>query len=255
MNGFNHAPMQNNVQELLLLQAKLFKKIHTVVSTLEKVEKSGYNKHQNYHYTTEKDLVDAIRDRLLTNNIIILTDSETKEVIKLNKPDGKGGVKESLVSIVNTRHTFCDIETGATYSVQSTGSGWDDTDKFVYKSLTGAMKYFVSKNFLVATEDDPEDDGVTAKKQSPQNTTPKTGFNRTANTIQVTATSTNGVVKTETKVIDIPKEPNDSTQVHEKFNTPTSTLKVEGDVVQITNSQPKPSFGRRSITKPEPNFP
>ncbi len=224
------------VKELMLLQAKLFKKIHTVVSKVEKIEKSGFNKHQNYHYSTEQDLVNAVRNLLLENNIVILTDSETKEVIKINKPDGKGGNKESLVSIVNTRHTFCDTESGATYSVQSTGSGWDETDKFVYKSLTGAFKYFLAKNFLVATEDDPENDGIT----KPITTTPTKGFSRSA-TAQAANITTSEAPKSE--VVEPPKVINDTPKVVEKRPEPTTIA--------------KPSFGRRltTVKNSEPNFP
>ena len=172
MNGQVLGP----TEALMLLQAKLFAKILKVASGVEKIEKSGYNKHQNYHYSTEQDLINSIRNLLIENKLIVLTDSETKEVIKLSKADKSGsGTSESLVTVVNTRHTFCDTETGATYGIQSTGAGHDVTDKGVYKAITGSVKYFISKNFLVPTEDDPESDGVI---KQPSISAPK-GFNRT----------------------------------------------------------------------------
>lgn len=230
-----------SLAETLKDQAKLFKKVINVVKGVEKIEKSGYNSHQKYHYSTEQDLVNAVRQLLLDNQLLVLTDSETKEVVKVSKSDKDGKSKETLVTVVNTRHTFCDVETGFTYPIQSTGAGWDDTDKGVYKGLTGAMKYFISKNFLVATEDDPENDGETVK------TPPVKGFSRTANkaveaakpaettTVQVTsATGPNGTVS-ETTVVETPAAPADTSQVAEK--------------------RARPSFGRRTTTKQEPNFP
>jgi hypothetical protein len=242
MNG----PMIDQ-KTVLDMQAKLFKKLMSVVEKMENTKKSGYNSHQKYHYSTEQDLIDSVRQLLIDNKILILTDSETKEVVKINKIDSKGGTKESLVTVVNTRHTFCDIETGYTYNIQGTGTGWDDTDKGAFKAITGAMKYFLAKNFLVPGEDDAENDGVTPKKEIVAAPVSK-GFTRTAakpaeTTVQVTSSSANGVVKTETKVVDIPKVANDTSQVTEKFSQPTTTVA-------------KPSFGRKlTATKTEPNFP
>lgn len=156
-------------------KAKLYTKILTVVSKMEAIEKSGYNSHQKYHYSTEEDLVNGIRDLLISNKLVILTSSETKEVLKLNKPNGTAGqTKETLVAVVNTTHKIIDAETGEFETVQSTGTGWDDTDKMTFKAVTGALKYFISKNFLVPSKDDAENDGVTV----PKATEPKKTFSR-----------------------------------------------------------------------------
>lgn len=143
-------------------KAKLYTKILNVVSKMEAVEKSGYNQHQKYAYSTEEDLVNSIRKLLLDNKLLILTSSETQEVRTLNKPDknSTSGTKETLVTVVNTKHKFIDVETGEFEEVTSTGTGWDDTDKGSFKAITGAMKYFISKNFLVPGKDDAEDDGL-----------------------------------------------------------------------------------------------
>jgi ERF superfamily len=220
------------------LQAKLFAKILKVASGVEKIEKSGYNKHQNYHYSTEQDLINSVRNLLMENKLIVLTDSETKEVIKLSKPDKNGGVTESLVTVVNTRHTFCDTETGATYPIQSTGAGHDPTDKGVFKGITGAMKYFISKNFLVPTEDDPESDGGTKQVVT---AAPK-GFNRSASTTVAKAADP----VTISKEADVAKVTLTSAQ-------PVAEVTIPAKVDTVATA--KPSFGRRSTTKTEPSFP
>lgn len=217
--------------DVLKMQAQLFRKLMNVVEKMENVKKSGYNSHQKYHYSTEQDLIDSVRQLLIDNKILVLTDSETKEVVKIGKPqlDKNGanvGTKESLVTVVNTRHTFCDIETGYTYNIQSTGTGWDETDKGSFKAITGAMKYFLSKNFLVPGEDDAENDGITVKTTQ---TPVKTGFTRTAAAAEP---------KLENKVVAA--EP---VQQVEKLATQT-----------VTNVA-KPSFGRKIAVKSEPNFP
>jgi hypothetical protein len=228
---------QQNPLEVLKVQGQLFTKVLRVLSEVKKIEKSGFNKHQNYHYSTEQDLIGAVKQLLIDNKIIILTDSETKEVIKLYKYD-KGQISgENLVTVVNTRHTFCDTETGYTYPIQSTGTGFDNTDKGSFKAITGALKYFVSKNFLVPTEDDPESDGVTKPVEAVK------GFNRA---------KTTPVVQEAVKAVE----------------TKVAEAKL---VVAAESATPavKPGFGRRTATaapvatntvavvatKPEPSFP
>jgi hypothetical protein len=230
-------PMQGSMLgqgDVLQMQAQLFRKLMNVVTKMENIKKSGYNAHQKYHYSTEQDLIDSVRQLLIDNKILILSDSETKEVIKITKPDAKGNPKESLVTVVNTRHTFCDIDTGYTYNIQSTGTGWDETDKGSFKAITGAMKYFLSKNFLVPGEDDAENDGVTPKvSAAPTSIAPKS-FNRP--TVQVAATP-------ETKVAETPKA------------AVAQTTEINVPKVEATIS--KPRFGQRTTVtnKSEPSFP
>lgn len=224
-----------SLAETLKEQSKLFKKVLNVVKGVEKIEKSGYNSHQKYHYSTEQDLVNAVRKLLLDNQLLVLTDSETKEVVKMSKSDAQGKAKETLVTVVNTRHTFCDVETGFTYPIQSTGAGWDDTDKGVYKGLTGAMKYFISKNFLVATDDDPENDGETPKAP------PTKGFSRTAaKAVEAAKPAAETAVQATPPVAAVASEP-------KAVETPA----------QVETKPTKPSFSRRTTTstKQEPNFP
>lgn len=164
-------------------KAQLYGKILHVVSKMEAIEKSGYNNHQKYSYSTEEDLVNAIRALLIEKKLLILTSSETKEIVKLNKPDknSSSGLKETLVTVVNTKHKLIDTETGEFEEVSSTGTGWDDTDKGSFKAITGAMKYFIGKNFMVPSKDDAENDGLpreNAAQQAPP-ASPRT-FNKPA---------------------------------------------------------------------------
>lgn len=217
-------------------EVKLFTKILNVVKKVEKIEKSGHNAHQKYDYATEEDLINAIRQLLLDNKLLITTDSETKDVQKVYKYNTTGGIaSETLITTVNTLHTFIDTETGHTFVVKSTGSGADTLDKGVFKAITGSLKYFLNKNFMVPTEDDPENDGVTAKKESAASTSK--GFTRS----KPTETSTEIKVELKgsspsTTIVDIPQP------------------KDEKPIVSQTS---KPGFSRRSTTstKGEPSFP
>lgn len=213
-------------------EVKLFTKILNVVGKVEKIEKSGRNDHQKYDYATEEDLINAVRQLLLDNKLLITTDSETKDVQKVYKYNTTGGIaSETLITTVNTLHTFIDTETGHTFVVKSTGSGADTLDKGVFKAITGSLKYFLNKNFMVPTEDDPENDGVTAKKE----TTPASkGFNRSKPAETAAATNATVELPPVTKVAD---------------TIPAATATI--------TPASKPGFSRRSTTtsKAEPNFP
>ena len=254
----------NGIQDpshVFAIQAKLFAKLLKVISAVEKIEKSGYNKHQNYHYSTESDLIAAVRDLMVKNQVLLFTDSEVHEVTKLNKYDKDGKVVgENLITTVKTRHTFCDVETGYTFCIQGTGSGMDNGDKGLYKSLTGALKYFISKNFLVPTEDDPEHDGQ-AKIEAPKtfsrptqpvvltaSNTPVGATTPAPLTVAVT-TDTSSPTGTKTTVLDTSGKPNDTSHVKEKFNPPPAAPKT-----QAVNTNGKFSFGKKTV-KNEPSFP
>lgn len=115
-----------------------------------KVEKSGFNDHQNYAYVMEKDLLDSVRKDIAEKGIFIF--SSTEEVHH-----------EGKLTTIKVKNTFVDSESGETFEVYSAGQGADGQDKGVYKAITGAYKYFLMKNFMLAGDEDPEKTPKTAK--------------------------------------------------------------------------------------------
>lgn len=140
--------------------AKLVTKLVGILGKCKAVKKSGHNKAQKYQYATEADILEVVRDQLITNKIFVFSGSNTNEIKGLDKYDYKTGEKngETILAVVNGEHAFVDGETGARVIVSSTGTGWDMTDKGVFKAITGLNKYMFSKNFLIESEDDPERD-------------------------------------------------------------------------------------------------
>lgn len=137
-----------------------------VLKDIQRIPKSGRNKFHGYDYATEGDLVDHIRPKLAEVGVFLFTSIETvgsPEVVERKNSDGR------IVTIA-TIHTFVDAETGESYAVKGAGCGEDSGDKALYKAITGAEKYMLMKNFLVATGDDPEADSPAAK---PVNLAPK----------------------------------------------------------------------------------
>ncbi len=143
---------------------KLATKLLSIFETMGAVEKKGYNKHQNYYYMREVDVMEALKGQLIKNKIIMLTSSK---FVDIQKKEGKD--KTEFVTTVETTHTFYDTETGETLPITSVGSGYDSSDKGASKAITAAFKYGIQKTFMISDEGaDIENDGET--KQPPVQT-------------------------------------------------------------------------------------
>lgn len=149
-------------------------KLTKVLNAASKVKKSGYNTFQKYHYITEGDLLEAIREEIAKLGIFIFSSIEevaTREV----------GDKKDFITTVKIRYTFVDGESGESQEVVFFGEGTDKQDKGIYKAITGANKYFLLKTFMLSGDDDPEKDETVksttlaseSKKKVVENTTPK----------------------------------------------------------------------------------
>jgi hypothetical protein len=220
---------------------KLAGKLVKIMDSLGAVEKKGYNKHQNYKYMREVDVMEALKAELIANKIVMLTSSKFVDIQKKEHKD-----KTDFITTVETQHTFIDSESGETLTISSVGSGYDSSDKGAAKAITSAVKYAIMKTFMISDEGaDIENDGETV--QPPVKATPlKFG--------KVAAVS---AAKEEPKPVvaagpqtTVPPNPeiatNDTTQAAEKCVTPTKvSLKVgrrpvtaKLEVQQNNNSEP-----------------
>lgn len=130
------------------------KKLLQVINAISgKVNKSGYNSFQKYKYVTEGDLIDAVREELVKNGLMITT-----SVVSSLTSQEEGS--DQYMTHVILEHNIVDVESGEVHSVRSAGSGADKLDKGVYKAITGANKYFLLKTFLLSGDDDPENDAA-----------------------------------------------------------------------------------------------
>ncbi len=133
---------------------QLLKKLAKIMGEVESVEKRGYNEFHRYDYAMEADFLFAVRTKLAAANIFITT-SFNKILSEEFIPTKSGQAK--LIH-VQFEHVIYDADSGEYLAIASIGAGIDSQDKAVYKACTGAMKYFISKNFLIPTGDDPEAD-------------------------------------------------------------------------------------------------
>lgn len=153
----------------------LFMKLANILGQISYVQKDGRNEYFKYNYVTEAALTNEIRGKLADAGIFVFTSISGQATIEV---PAKNGVE--YLTTVTTEHTFVDGETGASFSVQSQGQGRDAGDKGVYKAITGAMKYFLYKNFMVPTGDDPEKDDLTRETEPTHKPAAKSSNGRTS---------------------------------------------------------------------------
>ena len=139
--------------------ASLYKRMAQAMAQLKRLPKRGQNKHFNYMYVTDSDVLDAVRGALGGVGIAFFNDLVDME------QDGNR-------TLITLDATFADGETGASVTVTWAGEALDSQDKGINKALTGAVKYGLLKTLLASTgEDDPDgeqpDDKGNGQKSRP----------------------------------------------------------------------------------------
>ena len=217
---------------------KIAGKLVSILETLGSVPKKGFNKAQNYHYTREVDVLDALKKELISNKIILLTSSKLIETLKKDRTDSRGNLTTDIIAIVETNHRFIDSESGEELSINSVGSGIDSGDKFVPKSITSSVKYALMKTFMISDEAEDIEFDHGSKNDSIKDQTIK-GFNRNK----------------PTETIDATKSASAQTTTINGNSTTVITANTNIPIADLTQSS-KPGFSRRSTNNSkEPSFP
>lgn len=130
----------------------VYQKIYAVMSELSSLEKDGtvsIGGRGGYQYVTEENFVSSIRPLLVKHKLLILPISM--------KTDNNSVTHEAKTTYCATTHAvyrIIDVESGASVDVEMTGSGLDNGDKNIPKSITAVRKYLLRHVFFVATGGD-----------------------------------------------------------------------------------------------------
>lgn len=125
--------------------------------------KDKVNKFDNYSYFSE-----AGYKQLFTELFSKCGLELTASINSVERYTADGKMPNGRIIAMTVR--LSDVETGFYEETQVFGEGLDKGDKALYKAYTGAIKYYLADNFLVATGDDPEKDSPEAsEKQHYQN--------------------------------------------------------------------------------------
>jgi hypothetical protein len=145
----------------------LARKILKVMSLVGPVHKDKRNDFHGYGYASDEAIVTALRNALIEAGLCI-TPSQ-KSCVEVIQKNAKG--EETTLTKLEVQFILTDASTGETSAATFFGYGSDKMDKGVYKAMTGAEKYFLMKTFLIATPDDPENEGArrafSANRQPP----------------------------------------------------------------------------------------
>ncbi len=131
--------------------ASLAKKMASVMASLTRVRKGGRNDFHKYDYATESDITDMVRQAMAEQGVAVFV-----SVLSAKSEPIENSRRAEKLTTVELDVTYVCGETGASYSTRWQGQGTDSGDKGYYKAYTGAMKYALSKTFLLSFGDDPE---------------------------------------------------------------------------------------------------
>jgi len=119
-----------------------------VMKELDGFKPEGKNKHFSYDYWTADQLANIFRPLFVKHELAFMADVESYELI----PKGKGFITTLIV-----RFTISCPGTDEEMSGRGIGQGDDNTDKGANKAMSGALKYWLLKTFLLGGEDAEND--------------------------------------------------------------------------------------------------
>jgi len=132
---------------------KLIAKLAEVMAAVHRIPKTGRNDFHKYDYATEADIVESVRGELAQRSVMLIPEVNEMERVEVGHTNS-GQLK--VLTTLKMTFTFIDGETGESMEHGWIGQGLDSEDKGAYKAMTGAVKYFLLKTFLLPTGDDPE---------------------------------------------------------------------------------------------------
>ena len=133
---------------------QIVKALIEVRSKCGAVKKSGWNDFHNYHYATEADIAAQIGP-LMDEAGLVLIPSLASEQEGFKSPYTVGDITHAVLKYT-LAHTSGQVWPEPLYVA---AQGQDKGDKGCWKMSTGAFKYCLLRLLMVATGDDPENDG------------------------------------------------------------------------------------------------
>ena len=129
-------------------------------------KKDGKNLQQQYKYITEAQYKMYFEQALETVGLDYKMD--------LDELNFNQNITDKMhLTTINVTIQIIEPETGEVRVYKTFGTGADMSDKGLYKAMTGALKYFIATNFLVAENTEPENDETDKKPGSNRPASPE----------------------------------------------------------------------------------
>ncbi|HUV96066.1 MAG TPA: ERF family protein [Acidobacteriaceae bacterium] len=123
--------------------------------------KHGYNEQKNYSYATDADVLQAVREALARNGVLLLTLPGQVVYSEVKSKDGK----PMTVCRLQVMFRFVDAITNESLEVEWPGEAIDVDDKATAKAITSGLKSFLLKTFLLPVIDDDADQDRRPRQQ------------------------------------------------------------------------------------------
>ena len=145
----------------------IYAKLVWIRSEFKWMEKWWTNEQQGYSYFSDDQISEKFRSLFDLYKVCFVYSSKITGCREISPT--RSWTKQFVTDVL-IDYKFIDSDDGSMIEWTACGS-WNDTgDKWVYKAITGAVKYIFMKTFQISTGDDPEKDNV--KEWTPKNDEP-----------------------------------------------------------------------------------
>ena len=129
----------------------IHKKILEIMKDIEYLRKDDNVEFGNTKYRglTEEKVTKEVRAALVRHSVVVYPIEQTHRREPI-------GTKGSVLSIVDTKYRFVDVEDDTMLDAVSSGSGADTQDKGVGKAMTYSYKYLFLRTLAIPTGEDPD---------------------------------------------------------------------------------------------------
>jgi hypothetical protein len=155
VSALAETPLEEQLDEAPSLLLKLL----AVQAAVDRVEKDSENTFHHYKYTSIEGVVQATRDALIEQKVLIFAGEESTQDRQRQTNQG-----EATVTTVHLTYTIVDAESGEKLVIPWLGRGEDPADKGVSKALTDARKTFLIQQLNLIRGDDTEADASTDER-------------------------------------------------------------------------------------------
>ena len=135
-------------------QLPLVTKVARAFAAVGKLQRAGTN--GRYNWTRATDVLEAVRDKLFSQDVLILPNEGTPVYVDMGESNGSPRITECRLPVT---YVFKDTKEELP-PITINGEGQCTEGKALYKAQTGAQKALLKRFGLMAEEiDDPEYDG------------------------------------------------------------------------------------------------
>lgn len=137
----------------------LLTKLNLIMAELDYIQKDKVvriSDSRSYNYASEYAIKKALHPLFVEHKIIPKFEVISSEQIEIRVKNDKKDLVQNTVTRVSMNCQLICCESGEIFEAKFQGNGDDQSDKGIYKAITGCIREFLKSTFLIPTGDDPE---------------------------------------------------------------------------------------------------